>query len=288
MAAAGTVEEATQLLCWSYLLSVGGTPTQLQLPEMEYKAHHLILLLLFLLKTTLLDHKHVRFRKPTVCQSFLGSPHHLQSNQYHTRSQQQRKTKVQCVTKSLKTLAQSVGRKRCSSIARHVLKNVKTRKKVLDILQKEMREMCRKKICPLRAMSSSKSTLPRPPSSIESSESSKTSDSSSLSGLNLDNILGPLSCTALLSLPVTALLHKGDQGTNHHDTRLRSGWTPHGTENLWQYARTRQLPTASWKTHEHIPSAEEVFTASSCFGRNLGYPSCFVAAAITLNKSLSL
>jgi len=56
------------------------------------------------------------------------------------------------VTKSLKTLAESVGRKRCYSIARHVLKNVKTRKKVFDILQKdlqtdlqEMREMCRKK-----------------------------------------------------------------------------------------------------------------------------------------------
>ena len=161
MAAAGTLAEATQLLCWSYLLSVGGTPTQLQLPEMEYKAHHLLLLLLFLLKTTLLDHKHVRFRKPTVCQSFLGSPHHLQSNQYHTRSQQQRKVKVQRVTKSLKTLAQSVGRKSCSSIVRHVLKNVKTRKKALDILQKdlqkdlqkEMRETCRKKICPLRGSS---------------------------------------------------------------------------------------------------------------------------------------
>jgi len=185
VAAAGTLEEATQLLCWSYLLSVGGTPTQLQLPEMEHKAHHLLLLLLLLLKTTLLDHKHVHFRKPTVCQSFLGSPHHLQSNQYHTRSQQQRKVKVQRVTKSLKTLAQSVGWKSCSSIARHVLKNVKTRKKVLDILQKdlqkdlhkEMREMCRKKIYPLRAMSSSKSTLPRPPSSTESSESSTTSDS---------------------------------------------------------------------------------------------------------------
>ena len=137
-------------------------------------------------------------------------------------------------------------------------------------------------------MSSSKSTLPRPPSSTESSKSSKTSDSSSLSGLNLDNILGPLSCTALLSLPVTALLHKGDQGTNHHDTRLRSGWTPHGTENLWQYARTRQLPTASWKTHEHIPSAEEVFTASSCLGHNPGYVSQLLCSSRSHTQYVSL
>jgi len=41
---------------------------------------------LLLLETTLLDHKHVRFRKPTLFRNF---PNHLQSNQYHTRSQQQ-------------------------------------------------------------------------------------------------------------------------------------------------------------------------------------------------------
>ena len=61
-----------------------------------------------------------------------------------------RKTaKVQHIPKSLKTLARSVGRKSRSSIARQALKDSKIKKKVLDILQKdlqkEMREMCRKK-----------------------------------------------------------------------------------------------------------------------------------------------
>jgi len=85
-------EEATQLLCRSYLLDVGGTPTQLQLPENRVQSpspsptpppppppqNHIA------------RPQTCMLQKANTLSKFLASPHHLQSDQYHTRSQQQR------------------------------------------------------------------------------------------------------------------------------------------------------------------------------------------------------